>query len=374
MNALRVCLGSFVAFGVALGCNGLLGIDDGASGPKPDGVEGGGGPDGTSDNEGGPIPPGDGGTDGTIVVGDGGAAVLADNQAGAISLVQDSANLYWLSDKDIMTVPKAGGVAPRKVGMLPNATMIACDSAATGNVYATVDNEVKLYPKAGGGLGVNVMTLGGGRVVGAMALDSTDLFVLDFNENANTTVVRRAPKGGGASTVISGTQSAVAVLGVDNTSAVWLNEADENTRTVSELKPGASVVTHATASGFAVLLDIRDMALDGTYLYWLDSIGSTSRLRSHLRNNTNTTPVDLANFGNSEGPTAVAVRNGVPYVMVTESPGTKGVVVQVKGGSRPSVITDLESPSSMVVDAQWIYVAENKPFTKATIRKFPHPK
>ncbi len=376
MNAFRLGLLSFAACGSAvMGCNGLLGIDDGAYGSAEDGgivvgSEGGTGDGGPGPNDGGSNPdastPGDGGS----------TVVLADKQASAISLIQDVDNLYWLSDGDIMAVAKAGGGTPRKVGKLANATLIACDPEAGGNVYAAVDNIVNLYPKAGGGLGQNVMTLAVGRTANALGVDATNLFASDYDENNDSAVVRRAPKaGGGASTVIAPSNTKVVALGVDAVSAVWLNEPSQTTRTISELKAtGGSVATHPTANGGAVSLDIRNLTLDATNLYWLDYIGSTGRLRSHIRDNSSPTPADLASFNANEGPVVVAVQGGVPYVLVTQSLGTKGVVAKVSGSAHPTVVPDLESPSSMVVDANGIYVAEDRAFGSAKVTKFPLPK
>lgn len=305
------------------------------------------------------------------------AALLAENQNGVRALVQDATNLYWAAGGDIMTVSKAGAVAPRKVGSLAGASVLAVEPGVGANVYVGAGTLVNAFPKAGGALGTLVMMLVTGRAAVAIGVDGTDVFVLDYDENADNSVVRRAPKDGGTAVVVSGASANVMLLGVDPLSAVWINEVDQNNRAVFEMPSGGAPTSHGTAPGYAVLPDIRKLTLNPTKLYWLDSTVTGSSLRSHQRGSAASTPTELATFSSVEEPIEVAVSGDLPFVLVVRSLGassTEGEVFAIKGGARSSVVQKLENPSGIVADQQYLYVAEDKPFSKGTIRKFPLPK
>ncbi|MBS2014889.1 MAG: hypothetical protein JST00_18510 [Deltaproteobacteria bacterium] len=372
-------LATFALAGVsAFGCNALLGIDDGAYAPGVDGSVP-PGPDATVEDGGGIV---DGATpdvapDAPIVKTDAGNDIIAQDQSGVISLVQDDQNLYWLSNGAVMTAPKSGGVAPKPIASAPGATVLAVDPgpASAGSVYVAVDREIKSYPKVTG-TATTLTTLAMNHSTVAMGSDGSALLFVESDENDKTSV-RRVPRVGGAVTTLSAAQN-VAVLGVTKDWAAFIDEPNGDTnRKVYEVQPpsSGSPTPHDTAVGFTIFSDIRTLFLGSNKMYWLDSTGTGAALRSHDRG---AAPVvTVATFTTVEEPFLVVGNATHAYVVLKASSVTpvryEVVRVQQGVGARTSIVTDLENPTGLVLSGTSLFVAEDKPFSKGTIQRIALP-
>lgn len=378
MKRLRKRLAVFALFGAAaIGCNGLLGIDDGAYAPNTDSGSS-TNPSETGTGDGGTLADGatptDAPSDGALPRNDAGNELLAFDQDRVLSLVQDTENLYWISGGAIMTVPKSGAQPPRKITTVSNASLIAVDpgSASTGSVYVVAKNEITSYPK-GGGASAPVTTLGLNRTAIALGSDGSQLLMIDFKEaSPEESVARRVSKSGGMASAPLGGAMDVQLLGV----STWAAFIDEGAgRKIYDVVPATGTTTsfNNPADGFPRIPNIRNMFLDTAKMYWLDYVSGAAGtvLRSRARGASGA-PVDIATIEDPLVPLFVVVDDlGKAYVLATYGPLTalKGDVIRVeKDVEAVSIIKGLENPTGLVTAGGYVFVAEDIS-GKGTIQK-----
>lgn len=381
MKRLRKCLAVFALSGAAaIGCNGLLGIDDGAYAPNTD--------SGSSTN---PSETGTGGEDGPLADGpttdapfdsnlpknDAGNELLAADQDRVLSLVQDADNLYWISGGAIKTVPKSGASAPRTITTVANASLIAVDpgSASSGSVFVVALNKISSHPKVGGtGTAGPVTSLDPDRTAIALGSDGSSLLMIDFKEESpEEYAARRVPRAGGTVSAPLANATDVQLLGV---SATWAAFLDLSPRRVFEVAPPGNGAPSSPftniGGGFPKLPNVRNMFLDSSKMYWLDYVSGASAtiLRSRARGAT-TPPEDIATIADPVTPLFVVVDGTSAYVLTTRDVGgnVKGDVIRVaKGSPDVTVIKDLDTPTGLVAAGGYVFVAEDV-VGKGTIQK-----
>lgn len=385
MTRARKCLTALALFGAAaLGCNGLLGIDDGAYAPDTDsGIST--NPSESGTGEGGTLTDAptsnDAPTDSNLPKNDAGNELLAEDQNGVISLVQDNDNLYWISNGTVMTVPKSGSKAPSSIVDVTNAALIAVDpgAASSGNVYVVSGRAISSHPKVSGtGTPTSVAMLGLNRTAAALGSDGTSLLLIDYDENTDQAVPKRVATTGGTPTAL-GSAVNVALLGVTATWAAYIDEpsADSNRKAFDVVSPtSGSPTAHPISNGFSIIPEIRSLFLDSNTMYWLDS-STTSSTILRARDKASNVTDDIASFSGAEEPFVVVANSGKAYVLLTATSGSNvvGEVVKVQKGvaGRTSVIKNLENPTGLVTAGGFVYVGEDRPFSKGTIQRIAAP-
>ena len=189
---------------------------------------------------------------------------------GTFTVAVDTANLYWVSDTQVVKLPLAGG-QPIELAAVPvdaNGSFTAntaFDVAIDGEYLYYIDNhvgEVRKVPLAGG----QPIVLASGEVGGyGVAVDDTNVY---WTIRSGSGSIRMIPKGGGAPLTLASGQANPTDLAVDATNLYWVNGGQTG--------GDGSVVKMPLKGGPALELASAQtrpnaIAIDARSVYWVDS-------------------------------------------------------------------------------------------------------
>jgi hypothetical protein len=207
----------------------------------------------------------DNGTLKRVAIGGGQPTTVAAANAGNIAL--DGTNIYFTSGSSIAKIPIGGSAPTRLVTGLMSPGLIAVDTAS---VYFTdtVAGTVQKVPLGGGA----PTTLAEGQTPSAMALDSSNVYWTNYNnDEPGGTVVRVPISGGNVIVLASGLRTAFGIA-VDATNVYWTS----NFAVMSMPKEGGCPATLVPANSLVTPMSV---AADATSLYWTDFItGALTKL------------------------------------------------------------------------------------------------
>jgi hypothetical protein len=212
-----------------------------------------------------------------------GKRVLARKQRNPNSIVLDEKYVYWTNfgsavagwtDGAVMKMAKSGGRAKVLLASVTGPTRLTQDS---DNLYVTTvgdistDQVVLAIPKRGGRPRRIVAVEDG---IACMAVDSTNVYwtsqVSDKPAKGANWVLKRAPKAGGATSVVAGPAAGTAQdLVVDNQTAFLLVgfEEEKDNKLVRVPKEGGPVATVTAMLELSEAMPAR-IGLDGDQLCW----------------------------------------------------------------------------------------------------------
>jgi len=193
----------------------------------------------------------------------GGPTVTLDPN-GANAVVQDSKNLYWLTNmgSGISSTAKPGGAITVLTSNLPAPPgSLVVDSST---VYATTGGEVIAVPIGGGS--VRVLATQRNNPNG-IAVDSNNVYWVDTGGGT----VCAVPVGGGAVTTLAAGQSAPIGLALDHGTLYWANYEGDSA-VMKMPASGGAPSTIAAQQGQPLAI-----AIDATAIYWTDVRGQVMR-------------------------------------------------------------------------------------------------
>lgn len=319
------------------------------------------------------------GVDGSVdpetgMVGEGGDAsasrepvVLVPNQTSPGLLAQDSGSLYWVAAGEVLSVSKAGGT-PRRLGAVAanDAHDLAVDSDPAGFVFVGVGVDVMRFPKDGSDGGVVFKGTLPALQVDTLTADDTSVFVLQKNADDESRIFRMAKDGGAVSDIAD---SGLGVMTTGATSVFWLDEdLDLEPSFLEQAKtalPGPPIARYPFGNSEATPEASRSFATDEQSFYWSSVDTIVSRRRDPAAG-----IVALHRAGDNDVFGDVAIDGEFVYFLVSDVvSATKGRVARVakKGGEPEIFATNLQQPSSLVVDATKVYVTVENTGATGTI-------
>ncbi|WP_437679756.1 hypothetical protein [Sorangium sp. So ce131] len=190
-----------------------------------------------------------------------GAVALAEAAGGPRAIALDATHVYWthLDTDEIMKAPIAGGAAVTIAHGCPSYG-IAVNAA---NVYWTCTDPVGVFSAPLGGGTPTLLSTGLEEPLG-IALDATSIYVGD------SYAVRKLPIGGGEAEWLALGTGARRVQ-VDATHVYWTNADASSVRKVP-IAGGDDVVL---ASGY---FESHEVVLDATHVYWAN-LGDAPEIR-----------------------------------------------------------------------------------------------
>lgn len=199
----------------------------------------------------------DAGTVSRVARAGGAVQVLAEGQNLVQSLALDQNNVYWLNNgfgtPSLQKLPLAGG-EPVEIASTTDANLASLAIDATYAYWGGSGSIVKT-PLAGGA----EETLASGQLNnGALAIDSTNVYWLNYGDGANTGSVMKVPKAGGTAVTLASnvdTPYAIAVQG----STVYFASFSDYVKKVAT--SGGAVSTLSTTTGATAL------AVDANAIY-----------------------------------------------------------------------------------------------------------
>jgi hypothetical protein len=207
----------------------------------------------------------DNGTLKKVAIGGGNPTTIA--AAKARNIAVDATSVYFTTDTSIAKVPIGGGSPTPLVTGLASPGWIVVDAA---NVYwtDTVAGTVQKVPLGGG----SPTTLARGQSPSAMALDSSNLYWTNFNEDGPGAMLMKVPIAGGNVTALASGLRTPYGIAVDAANVYWTS----NFAVMSVSKEGGSPTTLFPASAYLAPFDV---AVDTTSVYWTDFItGALTKL------------------------------------------------------------------------------------------------
>ncbi len=213
------------------------------------------------------------------------------------------------------------------------------------------DGGADLAPDLGGGDGARDDGGGGGPWVAdsdqpiALALDADTVYWVDYAGcDPGAGKVKKAPKSGGAPTVLATGQGCPMAIAVDGANVYWIAVGDGAVRAVP--KAGGAV---ATLAGGETFFDSGVfLALDADALYY----GAQHDLRRLPKSNG--APTTLSSVGGNV--TGVAVDGGRVFFADFQDQPNGGVFSVPTGGGAPTVIATGEClPFQVALDAARVY-------------------
>jgi hypothetical protein len=237
-----------------------------------------------------------------VPIGGGSVTALATNQGHPHALAQDSSNLYWTDQEGgaVKQIAKGGGAVSTLASGLQSPECIAVDGS---NVY-WIENgitSVRKIAKAGGPIatlttnatgtalavndsgvyyfGANQVVykagLSGGSAVFEGLMDMGPVIVLDATQlYFGRTALHRALLSNGTVTTYTSTPGFAGGLAVDAANLYYVNIPQDATVQTSQIESvplgdgAVKVIVSASGAG-------HDLAVDGTSVYWTESLTSS---------------------------------------------------------------------------------------------------
>lgn len=302
------------------------------------------------------------GTDGAV--GTHTATVVAANQFSPNFLVQDNDSLYWVtSDGNVMALKKDGSEqAPRTV-IAAGTGVIALATADGAPLFYTKGDEIFTVAKAGGAATLIAKTTPPAR---ALAVDSSFVFAMAEDEASDVEpTLNRFQHDGGAPTVLRTASDslymyAIALQGND----VFWDEGEGTFFSLPKSSPpdaGPSMyVGNGPGGTTESTLFANGFVLDDTSFFYSDGMN----VRTHQRAPTSTATIAIAFpdvMTTINAVTAVAIDDRYVYGIVTEANGSLRRNTKDARGEPELMLTGLQTPNSLAVDATSIYIAVEGP-------------
>lgn len=300
-------------------------------------------------------------------------APIASNQSAPDYLAQDATALYWLAGIDLMTVAKGGGEV-RKIASVPDASYLAVDPGAAGNVYLAVKKTVMSVPKSGGSP-VPVFTGAGAPslLADTVHVDDESLFVLEVDTDEVAGFLRRMQKDGGAPELLSAADGgAPAALVVDSKAAVWYDDTPVAFFSLAPRGAAGAAVSFPLGGGITSIAPTnQQIAMDADTIFFVDSDDEANTL---VRARKREAPGSATTIFRGTDEEFVSIALSGTWIYAVEQ--VSGLVVRIPkaGGSPEVVVKDIKKPTSLVVDDAFIYFAEAAVASQGSIRKVPLPK
>ncbi len=292
-------------------------------------------------------------------------------------VVTDANNVYWLADGKISSVPKATGSPTKLVGTVPpTATALAADTDPTGFVFAAAGTDVLRFPKDGSGAAAAAVVFAPGASAtraDTIGADDTSLFVLQYDSlgaGVDTRILRMA-KDGGAAADISG-DSGATTMTLDPTSVIWLS-ADTATPQIIQHAKAAPADTNTGV--FTLSLDDNlptlstDIAVDATSLYWItNDVMSMKELIVSRKRQPAASVISI--FIGTTDDTFADLAIDDTYVYTIDTHASTLLRVPKTGGSSEIVVSGLQQPTGLAVDATGIYLSVAATAANGQVLKF----
>lgn len=279
-------------------------------------------------------------------------------------LVLDATSVYWVADGKVFSVPKATGGTPKLLGTVPpNTSALTADTDPAGFVFAAVGASVLRFPKDGSGTdgGVTVFAPGAGATAAdTIGADDSSLFVLQY-DSAGTGVdarILRMAKDGGAQADISGDGGATTMT-LDPTSVIWLSADPNKSEFIQHAKAAPAEVNTAVFSlgpDDSLPTQSSEIAVDDAFLYWIttDAMSTKELIVSRKRQPAaSVVTIYLGSPDDMLGLLAVDDK----YVYALETHASTLLRVPKGGGNPVTLLTALQQPSGLAVDATGIYLS-----------------
>lgn len=273
-------------------------------------------------------------------------------------LAQDATSLYWVAAGTVQSVPKVGGT-PRTHGTAAGVTSLAVDPAEDGFVFVAAGREVVRFPKTGVARGVVFSAPTMTAPVNTVLADDKALFVLQYDDLGEASLVRKMAKDGTGQVDLAGDAGFASLMTQDQTTLFWMDSTISPT-TFYELAKTASPGTQPSPLTF--LLDdeypvsSHEVAADGTNLYWtVENANNVPLIMTRKRQKSS--PAIVLYRGAGDGAFGgIALDDTFVYALDLKA----GAVLRVaKSGTSPAadvVLDGLSGPRSLVVDGTNVYV------------------
>lgn len=306
----------------------------------------------------------------TMVPDSGREQVLVANQTKPGLLAQDDANLYWVAAGTVLSVPKSGGT-PKMLGMAPVASSIAADQAPNGAVFLTVGNDIVRLPKDGSGGGIVFKAPAGSPLAAAVAADENALFLLQYDDVIPESFVLRMAKDGGAPESLSGDAGAPFSMVTDAKNVVWLDLQTEPPVffDLSKTAPPSAAKKLPIALNDDLPFASVNLAADDSGLYWATQ-GANGMPAIVTRKRDVTASVIALYRGKTEDILG-AIAVDATHIYAVEQNDNAIIRVPKSGGPAERLLTGLQVPVGLVVDATSFYVTVEATGSSGMILKAP---
>ncbi|MBI5532326.1 MAG: DUF5050 domain-containing protein [Deltaproteobacteria bacterium] len=271
--------------------------------------------------------------------------VLAQNQSNVQGIAVDATNVYFGTLSAAMAVPKTGG-GVFTIEPIPGGASISNVVVDATNTYWTSYNLGRLFKDSLTGAGGATDLVTGENGVSGLVLDTDWIyFAVALSPNGS---VQKVKTDGTGQQSIANNQMQPRGIAVDGTYVYWVNFGAGTVMRADKSSPTPTPTTLITGQG-----NPRGLVADATSLYWTNN-GQGTVMKA---NSDGTAVVTLA--GNENQAYGIAIDATHVYWTTDRNPG-EVMKVSKSGGTEVTLAANQARPRGIAVDATHVYWLTNQ--------------
>jgi hypothetical protein len=293
------------------------------------------------------------------------ATVFVPNQNGPRLLVQDDASLYWVNnDGNLLAFKKDGSDAtPRLVAQIgPGVTFVVAEEGSAPDLFYTSEDKVFSVPKSGGAPAAIGTTL---PPPVALGIDPSYVFAMaddgDNGTSGQSAGLYRFQHDGGATVVLhraTDTGGRMYGMALQGTDVFWDEGAGAFYSLVKNAPADAGPQVYAATQGTSeTATGPLAFSLDDKAFYYSDG----TLVRSHPRVVSSAAKTLIGFPDSTISVRAIAIDDRSVYAVDDEVGGSLRRNDKSGTTAPETMLSDLATPNSLVVDGNSVYIAVEGP-------------